>query len=81
MSGIEIAMISVLRQLPRNSRIVKAVRLAAMGKMTDAEVARIGKVFGDPSLAIYTQLHSAMSCFAARCMPSMSSPHRRFHII
>ena len=29
-SGIEIAMISVLRQLPRNSRIMMAVRQAAM---------------------------------------------------
>ena len=29
-SGIETAMISVLRQLPRNSRIISAVRQAAM---------------------------------------------------
>ena len=29
-SGIEIAMISVLRQLPRNSRIMSAVRHAAI---------------------------------------------------
>ena len=29
-SGIEIVMISVLRQLPRNSRIMSAVRAAAM---------------------------------------------------
>ncbi len=29
-SGIETAMISVLRQLPRNSRIIAAVRPAAM---------------------------------------------------
>ena len=29
-SGIETAMISVLRQLPRNSRIMAAVRQAAM---------------------------------------------------
>ena len=29
-SGIEMVMISVLRQLPRNSRIISAVRAAAM---------------------------------------------------
>ena len=29
-SGMEMAMISVLRQLPRNSRIITAVRQAAM---------------------------------------------------
>ncbi len=29
-SGIEIVMISVLRQLPRNSRIIRAVSAAAM---------------------------------------------------
>ena len=42
LSGIEMAMISVLRQLPRKTRIIKAVRQAAMmaSRTTDAMEAR-----------------------------------------
>ena len=39
-SGIEIAMISVLRQLPRNSRIISAVRHGGDDRLADHAVDR-----------------------------------------
>src|SRR3981081_3597847 len=55
-SGIEIAMMIVLRQLPRNSRIISAVRAAAI------TVSRITPVTAERTKTDWSESGSIRSC-------------------
>jgi ArsR family transcriptional regulator, arsenate/arsenite/antimonite-responsive transcriptional repressor len=58
-------------------------RLIHMGKMTDDEVAHIGKALGDPNrLAIYTQIaqHDELFCGEMHAKHTISAPTLSHHL-
>jgi hypothetical protein len=67
-SGMETAMISVLRQLPRNSRIMAPVRQAAIiASRTTPLMARARKSTGPP--AVESSVEAVASVGRAAAMP------------
>src|SRR5580698_1079312 len=57
--------------------------LLTMGKMTDDEVAQIGKALGDPNrLAIYTQIaqHEELFCGEMHAKHTISAPTLSHHL-
>jgi ArsR family transcriptional regulator, arsenate/arsenite/antimonite-responsive transcriptional repressor len=64
-------------------RILFGLRLIAMAKLTDDEVAQIGRALGDPNrLAIYTQIaqHDELFCGEMHAKHTISPPTLSHHL-
>ena len=77
-SGMEMAMISVLRQLPRNSRIMSAVRAAAMtASRTTPPIAARTKIDWSPTRSMLNPSGSCPRILGRRCLMLLDDVERR----